>query len=46
VPAASVVPDLEVLEHCVGQLDPVRQRFRLSSSTCIRDQNDSIMALS
>jgi hypothetical protein len=40
------VPDLEVLEHGVGQFDPGAPPLAVEHSTCIRDQNDSIMALS
>jgi hypothetical protein len=41
-----VVEDLQVLEDRVGQFAGVFQRRRSSSSTCIRDQNASIIELS
>ncbi len=46
VAPAAVVEDLEVLEDRVRELDGVFQRRESSSSTCIRDQNASIIALS
>jgi hypothetical protein len=46
VAALAVVEDLEVLKIALASSMRVRQRRRFSSSTCIRDQNDSIMALS
>ena len=42
----SVVQDLQVLKIAVTSSTRVRQRCRSSSSTCIRDQNDSTTALS
>ena len=42
----SIVPDLEVIEDRVGELDAVFHFLRSSSSTYIRDQNASIMELS
>ena len=44
--ALTVVENLKVLKDRVGQLDTFRQRCRSSSSTCIRVQNASIIALS
>jgi hypothetical protein len=46
VTASAVVPDLQVVEDRVGHSILVRQLCRSSSSTCIRDQNASIIELS
>jgi hypothetical protein len=46
VAALSVMEDLQVVEDRVGQLHSGAQRCRFNSSTCMRDQNASIMALS
>jgi hypothetical protein len=46
VPAASVVPDLEAVNIALASSILIRHRFRLHSSTCIGDQNDSIRMLS
>jgi hypothetical protein len=46
VSALAIVEDLQVLEDHVRQLDSVRHRRLLSSSTCIRAQNDSTPVLS
>ena len=45
VPALTIVEDLEVLEDRRGQPTRVFHRLRSSSSTCIRDQNDTITAV-
>ena len=42
----AVVPDLEVLEDRVGELEAGVPPSRSRSSICMRDQNDSIMELS
>ena len=46
VAALSVMKDLQVLKIALASSTRVRQRCRFNSSTCIRDQNASIMALS
>jgi len=46
VAPAAVAEDLDVLEDRVRELDRVFQRRVSKSSTCIRDQNASIIALS
>jgi hypothetical protein len=46
VAALTVVEDLEVFEDRVGEFDPDLPLLAVSSSTCMRDQNDSMTALS
>jgi hypothetical protein len=46
VSALPVVEDLQVAEDLGGSSTRVFQRLRSRSSTCIRAQNDSIIALS
>jgi hypothetical protein len=46
VAALPVVEDLDVVEDRGGELDSGLQRRRSSNSTCMRDQNDSMTALS
>jgi hypothetical protein len=43
---APTAEDVDVFEDCVGELGRVFQRRESSSSTCMRDQNASIIALS
>jgi hypothetical protein len=45
VPAASVVEDLEIVEHRVRQLEEGAPALAFRSLTCMRDQNGSMTAL-
>ena len=42
----AIMEDLEVLGDRIEELDPGFANLRLSGSICIRDQNDSMTALS
>ena len=46
VPAAGVVKELDVVVERSRELDPCLPAFAVSSSTCMRPQKDSTIALS